>query len=119
MNAISWFEIPCRDLDRGERFYNALLGTTLKREIFGGSPMSIFPYGDKGVGGCLVGAAEGAPASGGVRIFLQVKDLDAALARAKSAGGEVVIPRTAIGAHGFMAHVRDTEGNVVGLHLEG
>jgi uncharacterized protein len=116
MNAISWFEIPCRDLDRAERFYNTLLATSLKREVFGGAPMSIFPHDPKGeAGGCLMAASQ-PPTSDGVRIYLVVDNLDAALARTKTAGGEVVVPRTAIGEHGFMAHVRDSEGNVVGLH---
>jgi predicted enzyme related to lactoylglutathione lyase len=52
-----------------------------------------------------------------VRIYLAVEDLDAVLARAKPAGGEVVLPRTPIGEHGFIGAVRDSEGNTVGLHL--
>ena len=119
MNAISWFEIPCKDLDRAERFYNTLLGKPLARVVYDGAPMSVFPYEQgRGVGGCLLTAPHHKPAADGVRVYLAVTDLDAVLARAKSAGGEVVLPRTAIGEHGFIGHVRDSEGNVLGLHLE-
>lgn len=116
MNAISWFEIPCRDLDRAERFYNTLLATSLKRETSPNGPMSIFPHDLQGAGGCLM-AAKHAPSADGVRVYLVVSDLDGALERTKKAGGEVVIPRTSIGEHGFIAQVRDSEGNVIGLHL--
>jgi predicted enzyme related to lactoylglutathione lyase len=118
MNAISWFEVPCKDLDRAERFYNTLLGKPLVRQTFGGSPMSIFPYDQtSGVGGCLLTARDHKPSGDGVRVYLAVEDLDAVLARAKPAGGEVVLPRTPIGEHGFIGAVRDSEGNTVGLHL--
>jgi predicted enzyme related to lactoylglutathione lyase len=117
-NAINWFEIPCKDLDRAERFYNTLLGTPLKRETFGGSPISIFPHEQaSGIGGCLVSAREHKPSSDGVRVYLGVADLDAVLARAKAAGGELLVPRTSIGDQGFIGVVRDSEGNQVGLHL--
>lgn len=34
-DAINWFEIPVRDLDRATRFYEAMLGKKLKRETLG------------------------------------------------------------------------------------
>jgi predicted enzyme related to lactoylglutathione lyase len=44
-------------------------------------------------------------------------NLDAVLARVEAAGGSVVIGKTALpGEMGAYAHVRDTEGNTVGLH---
>ncbi len=42
--------------------------------------------------------------------------MDAILARVAGAGGAVVLPRTSIGQHGFIALIKDTEGNRVGLH---
>jgi predicted enzyme related to lactoylglutathione lyase len=38
------------------------------------------------------------------------------LARVPAAGGTVVLPKTEIGPHGFIAHILDTEGNRIGLH---
>jgi predicted enzyme related to lactoylglutathione lyase len=40
--------------------------------------------------------------------------LDASLARVAPAGGSVVLPKTDMGP--VIALLRDTEGNVVGLH---
>ena len=42
--------------------------------------------------------------------------LDAIVGRVEQAGGKVEQPKTSIGEHGFIALIRDTEGNVVGLH---
>ena len=54
-NVINWFEIPAVDLDRASRFWEAVLGTSLKRESAPGSEMAIFPHGERNdPGGALV-----------------------------------------------------------------
>lgn len=120
MNAISWFEIPTTNLERAERFYRTVLGQTLQRIPSDEMPMAIFPYEQgRGVGGCLVLAKpERTPSAQGTLVYFATKDLDGALGRVAGAGGSVVLPRTGIGEHGFIGLVRDTEGNVVGLHSE-
>ena len=115
-NALTWFEIPTADLDRAARFYEAMLGAPLRREVFGGTPMAVLPYdGDPGIGGALVCDDARAPGAGTL-VYLDTADLDGALARAAKGGGRVVLPRTPIGPHGFIAIVEDTEGNKVGLN---
>ncbi len=117
-NAINWFEIPVRDLDRAVAFYEALLGVTLKREVFGGKPMALFPFTERGgVGGALLLDTRRAPSSDGSLVYLNLGErLDQALASTQQARGEVVLPKTHIGDPGHIAIVRDTEGNLVGLH---
>jgi predicted enzyme related to lactoylglutathione lyase len=56
------------------------------------------------------------PAADGALVYLHARDLDACLARLEKAGGSAVLPKTDIGEPGFIALVRDSEGNVVGLH---
>ena len=60
----------------------------------------------------------GQPSPAGVVLYLNASpSLDAALSRVAEAGGEVVEPRTALPpGMGFYAKIRDSEGNVVGLH---
>jgi hypothetical protein len=117
MHAIQWFEIPVIDLDRATRFYEGALGIRLRRELFGGSPIAIFPSESKlSVGGCLVKMENRRPSPDGAIVYLVVSDLGKSLARLESVGGELVQPETDIGEHGHIAQVRDTEGNVVGLH---
>ncbi|MEJ8825184.1 VOC family protein [Variovorax humicola] len=118
-NAISWFEIPVADMDRAQRFYETVLGRTLRREDFGGQILAVFPYDNPATGGCLqAGANVSAAAGSGIRIYLDcMPSLDAVLARIENAGGKIVSPKMALPpGMGFIAHLRDTEGNEVGLH---
>jgi predicted enzyme related to lactoylglutathione lyase len=118
-NAIDWFEIFVTDLDRATHFYEKTLGIELRREDFGGKPMAIFTTADAGVGGALVRDGERRPAAAGALIYLNATGkLDACLERVAAAGGAVVMAKTDIGDPGFIATVRDSEGNLVGLHSE-
>jgi predicted enzyme related to lactoylglutathione lyase len=118
-NAISWFEIPATDIDRAQSFYETVLGRKLRREDFGGQTLAVFPYDKPGIGGALqAGANASARAGSGIRIYLDcMPSIDAVLARIEKAGGQIVAPKSALPpGMGFIAHLRDTEGNEVGLH---
>lgn len=118
-NAISWFEIPVADMDRAQVFYETVLARKLRRENFGGQTLAVFPYEAPAIGGALqAGADASAPAGTGIRIYLDCgPDIDAVLARIEAAGGQIVAPKSALPpGMGFIAHLRDTEGNEVGLH---
>ena len=116
-NAINWFELPTQDLDRAVRFYEKSLAVTLKREVFNGTDMAIFPADQQAAGGALIRDAKRAPSGDGALVYLDASGkLDAALDRIPAAGGQVVLPKTDIGPPGFIAIVKDTEGNVIGLH---
>ena len=116
-SAINWFELFVTDLDRATRFYESALGISMRREDFGGTPMAIFMPSAEGVGGALV--KNGQKPGGGALVYLNANGkLDAVLGRIAKAGGEVVLPKTDIGQPGFIATIKDTEGNTVGLHSE-
>jgi predicted enzyme related to lactoylglutathione lyase len=117
-HAINWFEIPVRDLDRAVTFYEQILGEKLRREDFGGRPMAIFPYEEgPGVGGALITDPNRKPSADGVLPYLNTTGrLDAALAAVPKARGEIILPKTDIGGPGYIAVIRDTEGNLIGLH---
>lgn len=122
-SAINWFEIPCADLQRAQSFYEAMLGRAMHRADLGGCvPMVIFAHDDPGTGGCLVQGGGLEPSHDkGVRIYLDCSpSVEAAMARVAKAGGKVLdecveLPNDI----GFMAHIRDTEGNTIGLHAKG
>ena len=119
-NAINWFEIPSKNLDKAARFYETTLGVTLRREVFGGVPHAVFET-DKSkpelVSGAVVDRAQNQPGAAGVVIYLNCPDgVPAALARATQAGGKQLMPTTSIGENGWIAIVEDLDGNVVGLH---
>lgn len=119
-HAIHWFEIFVTDIERAVRFYQTVLNIELRRENEGGRPMAIFASAvEQGVGGALVRQPGREPTSQGALVYLDADGkLDACLGRVESAGGAVVQPKTDIGPPGFIALVRDTEGNIVGLHSE-
>jgi len=118
-HAIDWFEIAVSDLARAQRFYETTLGETLTSTNYGSAPGAVFPGAKNGVRGALVADPKRTPGGSGARVYLSATGkLDACLERVAAAGGNVVMPKTDIGEPGFIALVRDTEGNVIGLHSE-
>jgi len=118
-NALNWFEIPTTNIDRAAKFYEAVLGASLHREVIAGIPNAILPYSggeDGAVGGALVQNPRLPPgAAGGLPYLNCTGFLDEALARVGAAGGAIVMPKTDIG-FGHIALIVDTEGNRIGLH---
>lgn len=120
-HAINWFEIPVRDLDRAQRFYETLFHRPLRREAMGPeTTLAVFPYAQgNGVGGCLyAGPRNSTPSTSGTVIYLNAEpSLNAVLARLSEAGGKLLVPRVDLpDGMGAFAHIEDSEGNRVGLH---
>lgn len=120
-NAISWFEIPTTDLDRAQKFYEAVFAMPFFPFDMPGIKMVAFPTDMMGpcVGGALVYAPEMCqPSDKGTMVYLNTNpDLQVFLDRVEGAGGKIEMPKTEISPEiGFMAVIIDTEGNRVGLH---
>lgn len=119
-NAAQWFEIPVRDLNRAQAFYETLLGLPIRREtLAAGSELAVFGCDELGVGGCLMaGANAPAPSHSGTLVYLDAgAALDTVRARVEAAGGRVTTPKVQLpGDMGCFAHIADTEGNRAGLH---
>ena len=121
-NAISWFEIPTTDINRAQKFYEAIFDMTMMPMDFPNIKMRMFPLDDMmtQVGGALVdsGGFHKASATDGPLIYLNANpDVQNVLDRVEAAGGKIMVPKTEISPeHGFMAVFTDTEGNRIGLH---
>lgn len=119
-HALNWFEIPVRDLDRAQRFYEQVLQRPLKREAMGPElTLAVFPYAQgQGAGGCLMAGGPLQPAAQGTLVYLDAGPrLDDAAARVAGAGGRVLQPRVDLPeGMGAFVHIQDPEGNRVGLH---
>ena len=119
-NRIVWFEIPVRDMDRACKFYESLFGETLRRESMGAAvQLSVFTHEGDAVSGCLMFAPNARPHADGVRVYLDARrqGLDTLLGRVEAAGGKVALPPVQLPeGMGRFAHMRDLDGNVVGLH---
>jgi hypothetical protein len=120
-NALNWFEIPVRDMDRAQTFYEKLLAKPLRREAMGPQTLAVMPYDEAGVGGCLFAGADApAPTEQGTLVYLNAEpSLDAMLARVAPAGGRIARPKVTLpDGMGVFAHIIDSEGNRVGLHAQ-
>ena len=122
-HAISWFEIPTEDLDRAQKFYEAIFEIQMFPMEFPGFQMRLFPISDPatGIGGALVKTSPGfyiPSESHGPLLYLNANpDVDIVLSRVENAGGKVTIPRTLISEeHGYMGVFIDSEGNRIAVH---
>ena len=122
-NALNWFEIAAKDLDRAQKFYEQVFGITMESMDMPGLEMRMFPgNGMNGkVGGALVRSGMHKPSAEGALIYLNANpDLSDALSRVVAAGGKVLMPKTRISDDiGYMAFFSDTEGNSVAMHSQG
>jgi predicted enzyme related to lactoylglutathione lyase len=116
--AISWFEIPVADLDRAQTFYETVLARKLRRETSAVTAGRVSLRAARSGGALQANASATARAGSSIRIYLDcARSIDAVLARIEAAGGQIVAAKSALPpGMGFIAHMRDTEGNEVGLH---
>ena len=125
-NPVVHFEIYVEDMTRAKAFYEAVFEAKLE-QMPNPTPememdMWFFPM-DKdtgmssyGAGGMLVKMDGFTPGGGGTLVYFGCDDCAEQAARAAEHGGSVFQEKTSIGEHGFCAVVRDTEGNLIGLH---
>jgi uncharacterized glyoxalase superfamily protein PhnB/catechol 2,3-dioxygenase-like lactoylglutathione lyase family enzyme len=108
---ICYLEIPALDIELSSRFYRESFGWKL-RVSGDGSPA--FDDTVEQVSGTWV---TGRPPSAepGIMVYVMVSDIGAALARVRTAGGEVVLD-VHPDARERMAHVRDPGGNLIGVY---
>ncbi|MDB2702361.1 VOC family protein [Flavobacteriaceae bacterium] len=117
-NSIHWVEIPATHIERAVGFYNNLLSIEMKVMEVMSMKTAFFPHtAETQSGGCLMQGPNYIPSDKGTLIYLSAgEDLQTALDRVDASGGTIVLPKTSIGANGFMAHILDTEGNKIGLY---
>lgn len=121
-HAISWFEIPTKDIDRAQQFYETIFEMKMVPLDNPALKMRLFPLDDvmTGVGGSIV-QTEGfhvPSATDGPLIYLDANpDVNTVINRVEAAGGKVLVPKTQISEdYGYMAMFLDTEGNRIALH---
>jgi hypothetical protein len=112
---ISHIEFPADDVERAKRFYGAIAGWE-----FG--PMEGLPdywlfRTNPDAGGGL--GKRGETVGNVVRVYIDVDDLDVAIAAAEANGGSVVTPPSPVPGQGRYAALLDPEGNEVGLFETG
>ncbi len=120
-NPVGWFEIYVQDMDRAKGFYEAVFQVKLER-LDNPAEMNIelwsFPMvkNQMGASGALVKMEDGPSGGNCVLVYFMCTDCAIEATRAASSGGQVVREKMSIGHYGFIALIRDTEGNMIGLH---
>lgn len=115
------FEIHCEDLDRAQAFYEAVLGWSF--QSWGDGSYRLITTGPDeapGINGGLMKRMGVLEAGVDYPVIahmttVDVEDLDAYVASAVSAGGVVALPRMPVPGVGWLAYVKDTEGNIFGM----
>jgi predicted enzyme related to lactoylglutathione lyase len=110
-NPVVHFEIVGRDGPALQKFYSDAFGWKVDAE----NPMNygMVDNGGEGINGGISAPEEGG--SGHVTVYIQVDDLDAALAKIEAEGGKTVAAPMEIPNMVTFALFNDPEGNLVGL----
>jgi predicted enzyme related to lactoylglutathione lyase len=109
---ISHIEFPADDVERAKRFYTAVAGWEFS-EMDGMPGYLVFRTSPDAGGGL---GKRGESVGDVVRVYIDVDDLEGAVAAATANGGSVVTPPSDIPGQGRFAAVRDPEGNEIGLY---
>ena len=116
-NPVGWFELYVADMDRAKAFYAAVFGFEFTRLE---SPIDLWAFpmqpGGHGISGALARIDGLDPGGSSVLVYFTCTDCAVQAGRAASHGGTVVKPKFSIGQYGHIAHLRDSEGNMIGLH---
>ena len=115
------FELPADDTARCITFYNKAFGWTFEKWD---GPMPYWlittgPDSEPGINGGLVKRMGPSPADmQPVNAYVcttSVASVDDSLAKALSSGGTLALAKMPVPGVGWLAYVKDTEGNILGL----
>jgi hypothetical protein len=108
-NPVVHFEVGCRDSAKAAEFYASMFG-------WNGAPMGPAVMVDTGTKEGIQGhiTALGHEPFHYTIFYVQVDDIEAALAKAASLGGKTLVPKVDIPTGSF-AWMADPDGNTVGL----
>ena len=120
MDGVVHFEIPADDVARAKKFYGETFGwglTDMPEMNYviaqtGELDEKRMPKTPGVIGGGMAKRNETLAAPS---FAINVKDIDAAMAKVKAAGGTIIKDKMPVGDMGFMVYFKDTEGNVMSL----
>jgi predicted enzyme related to lactoylglutathione lyase len=118
-NPVGWFEIYVEDINRAKTFYQNVFKTSDFIQLSEGeTKMYAFPRDDSKpyISGSLVQSPYLKPSVGGTIVYFNCIDCAVEENRVEKNGGTIIKTKFSIGEFGFITIVKDTEGNLIGLH---
>ena len=121
MARVVHFEVHASDPERAMRFYGDVFGWKFAKMPGEGMAYWLISTGEgAGIDGGLL-PRQGPPPSEGQAVncytcTLAIDDVDASMKAGVAAGGAVALPKMTIPGVGYVAYLKDTEGNIFGLH---
>ena len=114
MSRVVHFEIPADDPERAIQFYESVFGWRIEK--WEGSIeywlIMTGPEDEPGIDGGLARREDPATT---IENFIDTMDLDASLQAVTAQGGEIFRPKMTVPGVGWLAYIKDTEGNIFGL----
>ena len=123
-NAVGWFEIYVEDISRAKAFYERVFEVKLQKLEAVDLDMWAFPMhaGASGASGALVKMPDfprgGQVGANGTLVYFSSQDCALEAQRAREQGKEIIRDKFSIGPYGFVALLKDTEGNIIGIHSQ-
>ncbi len=122
MPRVVHFEIHAADPARAQAFYSDVFGWEFKAWGPPDRPPAywLISTGEgRGIDGGLVPRRGPEPAHGqpvnAMVCTVDVESIDDIVARALELGGSIALPKNAVPGVGWLAYIKDTEGNILGL----
>ncbi|MGB2965233.1 MAG: VOC family protein [Anaerolineales bacterium] len=117
MSRVIHFEIPADDPERLIKFYETVFGWRFEKWD---GPIEYWlimtgPEDQPGIDGGLARRTE---PEIGVENTIDVVNLDQSLVDVEAHGGKIIRPKIPVPGVGWMAYIKDTEGNIFGLMEE-
>lgn len=109
-SALCHFELVTADPGRCKAFYGAVFGWMFDERRMPG--YTLIQTGQEPTGGILPNAATHGPS---LNAYFSVASIDDCLRKVTQAGGEVLMPKTAVPGVGHLAIFADPEGIAVGV----
>ena len=113
-NRIAWLEVSSTDVSASAEFYRDLFDWPIVTDVKSDYTKTSFGRGETGIGFTPVDETQGIT-PGSVLIYVEVDDIDAAIARAKELGAPIYQDKTEVPTGGRMAIVGDPGGNRIGF----
>lgn len=119
-NPVNWFEIYVQDISKAKAFYEAVFQIEMQLLDHPGVEIFAFPMekGAAGAPGVIMQAPGCSSGAMGTTVYFSCMDCAEEAARAAEHGGSVFKEKSSIGEWGYIAIIKDLDGNMVGLHSQ-